>query len=70
MYKLLEQDKDAISPPFDLKFISQKASNSTPIAVLGVKPNEKEFIDLRLHDKTQVKFILSFLFLNFFLLTF
>ena len=57
MYKLLETDKDSIFPPFDLKFISQKACNTTPIAVLGVKPNEKEFIDLKLRDKTQVTLI-------------
>ena len=66
LHKLLEHDRDAIFPPFDLKFVSQRACNNTPIAVLGIKPNEKEFIDLKIQDKTQVTFFC----LNFFLYPF
>ena len=52
---------DYIDPPSDIKFVNPKVTDITPIAVLGVKPTGKEFINMKLKEKTKVIiFILVF----------
>ena len=51
---------DYTDPPHDIKFVHPHATNTTPIAVLGVKPSEQEFMDMKLKEKNEVILFLVF----------